>query len=48
MARDSDTDQRLQNEGWIVIRVWAHEEMTGAAVRIAQAIEHRRERTNRK
>jgi DNA mismatch endonuclease (patch repair protein) len=36
--RDRDTDQRLANEGWIVIRVWEHEPITAAADRVIQLV----------
>lgn len=34
IARDSDTDSRLQEAGWRVIRIWEHEQPTSAAERI--------------
>jgi len=33
-ARDEDTDRRLQESGWQVVRVWAHENPGKAAERI--------------
>jgi DNA mismatch endonuclease (patch repair protein) len=33
--RDADTDQRLANAGWTVIRVWEHDDPTDAADAIA-------------
>ncbi|MPZ84010.1 MAG: DNA mismatch endonuclease Vsr [Actinophytocola sp.] len=32
--RDRDTDQRLRENGWIVVRVWEHENAVAAADRI--------------
>lgn len=40
-ARDQDTDARLLAAGWLVIRVWEHEDPTEAASRIAQAVRGR-------
>ncbi|MET0197261.1 MAG: very short patch repair endonuclease, partial [Rhodococcus fascians] len=31
VARDRDTDARLEAEGWTVVRVWEHEPVTDAA-----------------
>lgn len=31
VARDRDTDARLQAQGWTVLRFWAHEDMVVAA-----------------
>ena len=36
--RDLDTDQRLQDAGWIVVRVWEHEGAMGAADRVVRAL----------
>lgn len=36
--RDRDTDQRLEAEGWRVIRVWEHEDPDLAADRIAETV----------
>jgi DNA mismatch endonuclease Vsr len=38
VARDRDTDARLQAEGWTVVRVWEHEAPGAAAARIADAV----------
>lgn len=43
-ARDADTNQRLQDAGWLVIRVWEHEDMHEAAKRIHKAVAGRRRR----
>ncbi|WP_245612300.1 very short patch repair endonuclease [Actinotalea ferrariae] len=37
-ARDADTDQRLADLGWRVMRVWEHEEVHAAADRIEAAV----------
>lgn len=42
VRRDRDTDQRLAEAGWLVIRVWEHEDMTEAATRIEEAVRARR------
>jgi DNA mismatch endonuclease (patch repair protein) len=36
--RDRDTDARLAEAGWIVIRVWEHEDPDDAAARIVEAL----------
>ncbi|AYY13012.1 very short patch repair endonuclease [Actinobacteria bacterium YIM 96077] len=40
--RDADTDQRLQQAGWEVIRVWEHEEPSQAARRITERVQAKR------
>lgn len=40
--RDRDTDARLRADGWEVVRVWAHEAPSSAALRIAEIVEKRR------
>ncbi|WEP00336.1 very short patch repair endonuclease [Streptomyces sp. FXJ1.172] len=42
MARDRDTDQRLEEAGWTVLRFWEHESSEDCAARIAAAVEKRR------
>lgn len=42
VRRDRDTDARLTEAGWLVIRVWEHEDMTEAAARIEEAVRARR------
>jgi DNA mismatch endonuclease (patch repair protein) len=37
-ARDIDTNQQLEEAGWIVIRVWEHEDPNDAASRIRKAV----------
>ncbi len=39
--RDLDTNQRLETEGWKVIRVWEHEDPEKAANQIAKAVRSR-------
>lgn len=38
VARDRDTDRRLADLGWTVIRVWEHEQAAVAADRIEAAV----------
>jgi DNA mismatch endonuclease (patch repair protein) len=40
--RDADTNRRLKENGWQVIRVWEHEPPTVAATRIARVLNARR------
>lgn len=43
VARDRDTDTRLRDLGWTVLRFWEHEDLKGEAVSlIRQAIAHLR------
>ena len=44
LQRDRDTDQRIQNAGWVVVRVWEHEEPTAAAARITATVRSRQPR----
>ncbi|MFE4262285.1 very short patch repair endonuclease [Streptomyces sp. NPDC056883] len=44
MARDRDTDQRLQEAGWAVLRFWEHEPSSDCALRIAAEVDKRRAR----
>lgn len=41
-ARDADTDRRLVEEGWAVIRVWEHEDPVPAARRVQEVVAARR------
>lgn len=41
-ARDQDTDQLLHEQGWLPVRVWEHEDMAEAAVRVAEIVHQRR------
>lgn len=40
-ARDADTDRRLSEAGWAVVRVWEHEDPSEAAARVADAVRQR-------
>jgi DNA mismatch endonuclease (patch repair protein) len=40
--RDADTDQRLRDAGWDVVRVWEHEDPAQAAVRVAARVRSHR------
>ncbi|WP_086792995.1 very short patch repair endonuclease [Streptomyces thermovulgaris] len=42
IARDRDTDQRLKEAGWTVLRFWEHEPSEDCAARIAAEVEKRR------
>lgn len=42
MTRDRDTDQRLTDAGWLVLRFWEHEPAGACADRIAAEVEKRR------
>lgn len=46
--RDADTDRRLGDAGWQVVRAWEHEPPAAVAGRVAAAVggRHRRRRTN--
>ena len=33
-VRDADTDRRLREEGWLVVRVWEHENIEEAVLKI--------------
>lgn len=41
IARDRDTDTRLREAGWTVIRVWEHEGLTAAADRVESVVRAR-------
>jgi len=41
-ARDTDTDRRLTEGGWMAIRVWEHESTTQAATRVIATVTERR------
>jgi len=36
--RDRDTNNQLRQKGWVVIRVWEHEDMRRAAARVARSL----------
>lgn len=40
--RDRDTDRRLAEAGWEVVRVWEHEDMEEAADRLERILRERR------
>jgi DNA mismatch endonuclease (patch repair protein) len=46
--RDRDTDRHLTENGWVVVRVWEHEDPVVAAHRIAALINARPRRTRRR
>jgi DNA mismatch endonuclease (patch repair protein) len=37
-TRDADTDRRLEEAGWAVVRIWEHEDPAAAARRVAEAV----------
>lgn len=41
-ARDADTDRRLGELGWEVVRIWAHESPADAARRVSKIVETRK------
>jgi DNA mismatch endonuclease (patch repair protein) len=40
--RDRDTDQRLSDSGWLIERVWEHEDADEAANRVEKIVRERR------
>ena len=44
VERDRETDQRLSEAGWQVVRVWEHEDPAAAADRVAAAVKVSRQR----
>lgn len=42
--RDRDTDSRLEDAGWTVVRVWEHEDAEHAADRLETIVRDRRDR----
>lgn len=42
VVRDRDTDRRLAESGWTVVRVWEHEAPEAAADRVEAAVRGRR------
>jgi DNA mismatch endonuclease (patch repair protein) len=42
MARDQETDERLKEAGWTVLRFWEHEAATECAARITAEVTQRR------
>ncbi len=43
-TRDRDTDRRLEDAGWISVRVWEHEDVGRAARRVRDVVEAARRR----
>lgn len=41
-ARDSDTDAKLAEAGWVSVRVWEHEDPVEAAERVRAVVRERR------
>ena len=42
--RDADTNRLLAEHGWVVVRVWEHEDPVEAAERVAEVVRSRRAR----
>ncbi len=42
VERDRDTDRRLEEAGWLVLRFWEHESSATCADQIASAVSRRR------
>jgi DNA mismatch endonuclease, patch repair protein len=42
IARDRDTNARLQEAGWLPVRIWEHEDPDEAADRVTEAVRSRR------
>jgi DNA mismatch endonuclease, patch repair protein len=42
--RDRNTDERLQREGWKVLRFWEHEDPSKAAKKVLALVKARRDR----
>lgn len=47
IARDRDTDQRLLDAGWTVLRIWEHEQVAVAADRIERLVRAERAHTEK-
>lgn len=43
--RDRDTVERLEEEGWVAVRVWEHEDPAEAADRVEDVVRSRRQNT---
>ncbi|WP_110079064.1 very short patch repair endonuclease [Actinokineospora spheciospongiae] len=41
-SRDRDTDRKLADDGWAVVRVWEHEDPLSAARRVRDLVAERR------
>lgn len=46
VRRDRDTDRQLEEAGWLVFRVWEHEDLADAASRIEDVVSDRRQGAN--
>jgi len=44
VARDRETDARLSELGWEVVRIWEHEDPRAAAVRVEEVVRQRADR----
>lgn len=44
--RDADTDRRLVEAGWVVVRVWEHEDVLAATERVVEAVAQRTRRVS--
>jgi DNA mismatch endonuclease, patch repair protein len=42
VTRDRDTDSRLQEAGWVSVRIWEHDDPTTAALRVRDVVLERR------
>lgn len=42
MKRDRDTDRRMADEGWLVLRFWEHEDPQVVANAVLKAVRERR------
>lgn len=42
VQRDRDTDARLEEQGWLVLRFWEHEDMSAAAKTVQRALVRRK------
>ena len=41
VTRDRDTDQRLNEAGWVSLRIWEHEDPDEAALRVRDVVTRR-------
>lgn len=39
-ARDDDTDERLRNSGWVILRFWEHESPSDCATAVAMTVDN--------
>ena len=44
VTRDRDTDERLESEGWVVLRFWEHQSAEDCAEIVRQTVAERRPR----